>query len=175
MGARFSCLMVALALLLGGCASQLTSDIEVHTEADPKSNLSAYKTYAWLGSAGILNDPQGLWKPPGFDVDMTVRKLIDGQLKAKGISQSDKQPDLLVGYVLGIDMDAMELKQNPEKRFETLQNVPKGALIVVLIDAESGFPVWVGEAIANIRNKGSDEEAMKRLNYAISRMFRDFP
>ena len=89
----------------------MTSDIEVHTEADPKSNLSAYKTYAWLGSAGILNDPQGLWKPPGFDVDTAVRKLIDGQLKTKGISQSDKQPDLLVGYVLGIDMDAMGLEQ----------------------------------------------------------------
>ena len=46
MRARFSFLVLALAFLLGGCASRLTSDIEVHTEADPKSNLSVYKADA---------------------------------------------------------------------------------------------------------------------------------
>ena len=175
MRTRLSFLLLALVFLLGGCATELTSDIEVNTESDPKANLSAYKTYTWLGSAGILNDPQGLWKPPGFDVDTEVRKLIDAQLQSKGITKSDKEPDLLVGYVVGIDMDAMELKQNPEKRFETLKNVPKGALVVVLIDADTGFPIWVGEAIANVRNKGSDEEALKRLSYAINKMFSNFP
>ena len=175
MRTRLSLPIFALMLLLGGCASRLTSDIDVHTESDPKANLSAYKTYTWLGSAGILRDPQGIWEPPGFDVDAEVRKLIDSQLKAKGITESDKHPDLLVGYVLGIDMEAIELKKNPEKNFDTLKNVPKGALVVVLVDADSGFPVWVGEAVANIRHKSSDEEALKRLKYAISRMFSNFP
>ena len=162
-------------LLLGACASSLTRDIDVHTEADPKANLSAYTSYAWLGSAGLLNDSQGLWKPRGFDVDTTIRKLIDSKLQAKGIVRTDSQPDLLVGYVLGIDMDALELKKNPQTRFETLQNVPKGALVVVLIDADTGFPVWVGEAIANVKTQYSDNQSLKRLDYAINTMFGQLP
>ncbi len=172
---RIPLLLAVLAFLLNACATSLTSDIEVETESDPKANLAGYKTYNWLGSAGILNDPQGHWKPPGFDVDMEIRKLIDSKLKAKGVSRDEKSPDLLVGYVIGVDMEAMELKKNPETSFETLQNVPKGALVVVLIDADTGFPVWVGQATANVRNSGSDEEVIKRLEYAINKMFSSFP
>ncbi len=162
-------------LLLSACASSLTRDIEVHTETDPKANLAAYKSYAWLGSAGLLNDPQGLWKPKGFDVDREIRKLIDSRLQAKGMVRAGNQPDLLVGYVLGIDMDALELKKNPKTNFETLHNVPKGALVVVLVDADSGFPVWVGEAVANVKTSHSDAESRKRLDYAISEMFSQLP
>jgi len=52
----FSALLV---LVLVACASPLTQDIKVDAEADPKANLAGYNTYAWLGSAAILNDPKG--------------------------------------------------------------------------------------------------------------------
>jgi len=51
-------------LFLAACAMVQTDDIKVEAEVDPKANFSGYKTYTWLGSAAILNDPDGRWKPP---------------------------------------------------------------------------------------------------------------
>lgn len=160
------------ALLVAACATAPTSDIKVRTEVDPKANLAGYHSYAWLGSAGILNDPDRTWKPVSFDIDAVVRGLIDEQLQKKGIMPASGQPDLLVGYALGIDMKALEIKQDPKTKFTTLENVPKGALVVVLVDADTGYTIWAGEAVANIRKeRKDDEEARQRLAYAIRKMF----
>ncbi|MCK5721591.1 MAG: hypothetical protein KAI84_03575, partial [Gammaproteobacteria bacterium] len=54
-------------LFLSGCTPIPTDDIKIVTEADPKANFSGYKTYAWLGAAAVLLDPEGKWKPAEFD------------------------------------------------------------------------------------------------------------
>ena len=70
-------------LLLAGCASTMTKDIRVETEADPKANLAGYSCYTWLGSAAIIYDPEGQWEPPEFDMDNEIRFLIDRELAAR--------------------------------------------------------------------------------------------
>lgn len=52
-------------LLVAGCASTPTQDIKVDAQADPKARFSGYKTYAWLGSARLIADEDGVWEPPG--------------------------------------------------------------------------------------------------------------
>jgi len=163
-----------LLLLLAGCAS-VTKDIRVDAEVDPKVDLTGYKTYAWLGSAQIVVDTIGKWEPPGFDADAEVKWLIDRELRARNVSRVDDNPDMFVAYVAGIDMDALELKVDPETRREMLDSVPKGALAVVFIDAASGKPVWVGVATADIQETPTDEVVRKRLDYAVKEMFRLLP
>ncbi len=61
-----------LLLMLTGC-STVTNDIQISAEADPKISFSGYKSYAWLGAAGIMFDEAGRWEPPAFDADPEVK------------------------------------------------------------------------------------------------------
>ena len=161
-------------ILVSGCASYPKEDIEVATEADPKVNFSAYKTYAWLGSVEIVNDPDGIWEPLGFDSDSEIVALVDKELAKRRMIESDSNPDMLVAYALGVDMAAMQYKNNPNAELAVLENVPQGALVIVMMDPETDYVTWAGIAVAEIKNMGK-ETAVKRLNYAISKMFKELP
>lgn len=162
-------------LLLAGCASTMTRDIQVSTDADPKANFAGYKTYSWLGSAAILFDEDGQWEPPEFDADAEIRFLIDRELRDHGMSQNSVSPDLVVAYAAGIDMDSMEIKIDPESDMEVLENVPRGALTVILIDAETGLAIWAGVATAEIQQNPTAETTRLRLEHAVGKMFGELP
>ena len=163
-----------LLLMLTGC-STVTQDIQISAEADPKISFSGYKNYAWLGATGIMFDEAGRWRPPAFDADTEVKFNIDRELRARGMSESDTKPDLLVAFAAGIDMDNIEFVKNDKNELETLKNVPKGALLIVLVDAGSGLPIWVGAAAADIQEHVDSETAKLRLNYAVTEMFKKLP
>lgn len=167
-------LLVSLSILaLSGCATVPVDDIDVTSDADPKANFSGYKTYAWLGSLAVLNDPQGMWKPKGFDIDSEVTFLINRELRKASIQETSVNPDLIVVYAMGVDMSALKEKMNPDTELKTIQNVPQGALVITLIDAETGFIIWAANATAEIKNL-QPEQAKKRLDYAVKKMFSEF-
>lgn len=164
-------LIIGVMALLGvGCAT-VTKDIKVDAETNPQADLGGYKTYAWIGSAQIINDPRGQWEPPQLDADAEIRWLIDRELRERGFTEVNANPDLLVGFAAGINMEALELVKDPEKKTDMLKNVPKGALVVVLADAATRVPVWLGTATGDIQEKPDVETARKRLDYAVSEMF----
>ncbi len=165
---------IGLGVVLSGCASFPRDDIEIATEADPKVNFSAYKTYAWLGSAQILNDPEGKWEPLGFDADAVITALVDRELSKKGMSQTDSYPDMFVAYALGVDMAMVKFKDDPDAKVTVLEDVPSGALVIIMMDPETEFVTWAGVATAEIQNLG-DDVARKRLDYVVTRMFKQLP
>ena len=168
-------LLVLLTIMhLAGCTSVPVDDISIESEADPKVNFSGYKTYAWLGAAGILNDPQGKWEPPKFDADAEITFLIDQELRKRGMTEVTENPDMVVAYALGVDMAALKLKQDPTTNMHSLEEVPQGGLIVVLIDPETEFPTWVSIATAELKEL-EPEMAKKRLAYAVNSMFKKLP
>lgn len=166
-----------ICLLAAGCASQqLTKDIEVTTRQRPGVDISRYKTYAWLETSQIVNDPMGQWEPPDFDSDAAVQRLIDRELAKHGVTLSEDKPDMLVTFVAGIDMLSLELREDPHKDGkQTLQNIPKGALVVVLAEAESRVRLWVGVAAGDIGKQPDSSTVQRRLDYAITEMFREYP
>ncbi|MFZ5570232.1 MAG: DUF4136 domain-containing protein [Thermodesulfobacteriota bacterium] len=163
-------------LVLSACTWGVPlKDINVTIEADPKAKFSGYKTYTWLGSTAILNDAEGLWEPPGFDADAHVKYLIDRELRNRGMEENRNDPDMGVAFALGVDMDALGLKTDPKTKMAAMKNVPKGALVVALVDTETGFVIWMGTATAEVQ-KDIDEEAIKkRLDFAVTRMFWRMP
>jgi hypothetical protein len=164
-----------LPLLVLGCANPMTSDISIETETNPKVAFNGYKTYSWLGVAAILNDPEGRWEPPAFDADAEITFLIDRELRARGMVESQVDPDLLVFYGAGIDMESVEIKIDPDTDLEQMVNVPRGALTVILIDGESELAVWGGVATAEVKQDPDPEVVRKRLAYAIEKMFARLP
>lgn len=166
--------VLVLVGFLAGCASVPKDDIQVDAEADPKVNFSGYKTYAWLGSVGIVNDPEGSWEPPQFDADAEIVYLVNEALRKRGMSKSNDAPDMLVAYAIGLDMAALKVKQNPDTKISTLENVPQTALILTLIDPETEFVTWAAVATGEFKN-ADPETAKKRLQYVISTMFKKLP
>lgn len=161
-------------VMLVGC-STVTQDIEVSAESDPKVSFTGYKTYTWLGAAAIVFDEAGRWEPPKFDADTEIKFYIDKELRARGMSESTSSPDLVVAFAAGIDMDNIEFVKNAETQLETLKNIPKGALMIVLVDANSGQPLWVGAAAADLQENADIATAKIRLEYAVTEMFKKLP
>jgi hypothetical protein len=162
-------------MLLAGCATVPTKDIQIDAQADPKANFSGYKTYAWLGAAAIINDPYGQWEPPAFDADAEIKFLIDRELRKRGMSETTSDPDLVIAYAAGIDMDVLELKVDPATQMELVENVPQGGLAVLLLDSQSGFVIWVGVATAEIQERPDTKAAKARLEYVVTRLFKKLP
>jgi hypothetical protein len=167
--------LTAVMLLLTGCVSGVTQDIVVETNSDPKANLSEYTRYAWLGSAAIVFDEAGQWEPPEFDADAEIKFLIDRELRDHGMTEDSASPDLIVVYAAGIDMDNLGINIDPESGLEALENIPKGALSVILVNAETGLAIWAGVATADIQESPTTETIKKRLNFAVTEMFAELP
>ncbi|MCK4833712.1 MAG: DUF4136 domain-containing protein [Gammaproteobacteria bacterium] len=160
-------------LITSGC-STLTGDIEIETHDLPESNYGTYKTYAWAGSAQIVFDPIGQWEQPTLNTDEEVKFNINRELRSKGMYEVQDNPDLLVAFAAGVDMSSLELKQTPSSNKDILTNVPKAALVVALVDTKTGYMVWLGLAEGDVQEQQSINNIRKRIDYAITEMFRRY-
>ncbi len=161
-----------LLVLLAGCAPY-AKDIRVETELDPKANISAYKSYAWLGDVSILNDPNEKWQPSGLDISSEIKFMVDRELRASGLHLSDDKPELAVSFLVGADMESMQLKADPDSKLESLKNIPEAALVVILIDVATENVIWIGKAEAEVQEGADQELVRKRIDYAITKMFKE--
>lgn len=170
----FPVLLLA-SVLLTACATVDTSDIEIVARSSPEARFGSYRTYSWLETAQIVNDPFGQWEPSGFDADAAVKALIDRELGRRGMTAGGNSPDLLVTFVAGIEMTAFEVREGQGSGLPSLQTIPKGALVVVLVDSASMRPVWVGVAGADVKRQQKRDVVRRRLDYAVTEMFRELP
>ena len=168
-------LIFTIMLLVTGCSSVSTNDIEVDATADPKVNFNGYRSYAWLGSAAIVNDAYGQWESPAFDADVEIKFLLNRELRARGMTEDTATPDLVVAFAAGIDMDALSIKTDPETKTDILANIPQGGLIVVLVDRNTGFVVWTGVATAEVQKNANANTMKARLDYAVTKMMKKLP
>lgn len=166
---------LAFIILLVSCTTIPTDDIKVDADVDPKANFTGYKTYAWLAAAQIVFDPEGQWEPRNVDIDAEVQLVINSELGKRNIKQVSDKPDMLVAYAAGIDMTALGLKEDPAAKQKLLENIPKAALVVAFIDAETGYVIWLGEAVGNVQQQADKATVRARIDYAIREMFRLLP
>ncbi len=162
-------------MMLAACTTAPTRDITVDAVADPKASFSGYKTYAWLASAQILFDPEGQWEPKDVDIDTEVQSIINSELQKRGMAEVSTDPDMFVAYAAGVDMTTLGLKENPETGEKLLENIPGAALVVALVDADTGYVVWIGEAVGEVQQKATEATVRARIDYAIKEMFRLLP
>lgn len=165
---------IVIATFVTSSCATLTNDISVETHADPAIDYSTYKSYAWAGSAQIVYDPVGQWEQPTLDTDEEVKFLINRELRNKGLIEVKSNPDLLVGFAVGVDMANMELKENPDAETEILTNVPKAALVIALTDAATGYTVWLGYAEGQVQEQQTIDNIRKRIDYAVTRIFKAY-
>ena len=168
-------LALSFTVFLTACTTAPTKDIQVDAEADPKASFSGYKTYAWFASAQIVFDPEGQWEPRNVDIDAEVQSIINSKLRKRGMAEVSTNPDMLVAYAAGVDMTTLGLKENPQTGEKLLENIPGAALVVALIDADTGYVIWIGEAVGEVQEQADEATVRARIDYAISEMFRLLP
>jgi len=161
--------------LFAGCATTPTDDIKIQSEVDPKVNFASFETYTWITTAEILNDPEGRWKQPGFDVDAEIRSLINRELGKRGLSESKSNPDMVVTYVTGINMAALKAKTNPDSNEKIFKNVPQGALVIVLANPVTDYIMWMGTAMAEVQQNPDIEVVKNRLDHAVTKVLEQMP
>ena len=165
--------IVVAAFFTSSCAT-LTQDINVETHVNPDVDFSSFKSYAWAGSAQIVFDPVGQWEQPTLDTDEEVKFNINRELRNKGLFEVQSNPDLLVAFAAGVDMTSLELKEDPESKKEVLTNVPKAALVIALIDANTGYTVWLGFAEGDVQEQQTIENIRARIDYAVTEIFKPY-
>ena len=160
-------------LIISSCAT-LTDDIEINTQSDENVNYSNYKTYAWAGSEKIVYDPIGQWEQPTLDTDEEVKYIVNRELRKHGMHQVETNPDLFVAYAAGVDTSVLELREDPNHDKEVLTNVPKAALVIALIDAKTGYTVWLGYAVGDVQQQRTIDDIRERIDYAVSEILAPF-
>ena len=162
------------ALLITSCTS-LTNDIKIKAHANPPDvDYSKYKTYAWAGNAEIVFDPIGQWEQPTLDTDEEVRFLINQEMRALGFHLVESHPDLLVTFAAGVDSTSLGLKEDPANKKEGVTNIPRDALLVALIDASTGYTIWLSYAQGDVQPQQSIEKIRTRIDYAVSKIFKPY-
>jgi hypothetical protein len=148
-----------------GCVS--TSDIKVESVKSEKVDLKGYKTYQILEESGVATES----RVTNLDVNAELQRIINTELGKKGKIPVTNDPDFYVAYLAGTDMDAIKVKVNEEGQ-ETIENVPAAAMILLLVDAETGVIIGISTAEGEVKNLPL-EDRKKRLSYTIKKMLSD--
>ncbi len=159
--------LVTLALVgLSGCVS--TSDIEVENAQSEKVNLNGYKTYQFIQGSGIADDKATKKILDSEKTAARIESLINEELIKKGKVPVSKDPDFLVAYLGGADMETVKTKLD-KKGKEIIEKRPEAALMLMLVDADTGSILWISTAAGEVKNLPL-EDRRKRLQYAVKKM-----
>jgi len=155
--------LVAFALLgFTGCVS--TSDIKVESTKSDKVDLKGYKTYQFIEGSGILQNG----RKKKVNAAEEIEAQINSELMKKGKVPVSKDPDFFVAYMGGSDMDAVKKKLDKNGK-EIIEKSPEAALVLMLVDADSGSIIWMSTAEGEARG-GTKDEIKKRIDYAVKQM-----
>ena len=165
---------IAAGVFLTSSCATITQDINVETHVHPDVDFNTFKSYTWAGSAQIVFDPVGQWEQPTLDTDEEVKFNINRELRGKGLFEVQSNPDLLVAFAAGIDMSSLELKEDPASKKEVLTKIPKAALVIALVDAKTGYTVWLGFAEGDVQEQQTIENIRARIDYAVTEIFKTY-
>jgi hypothetical protein len=144
------------------------------SEWDRNTNFAAFHTYAWQPSP----DPaKGAW-------NQAIVEAVDKQLKAKGLTKVDANPDVWVVYSRSIRKDTTALSGgyifDPLNSGEGSPGVPaipttwkEGTLVLELNDPNTRHVVWRGSVSDTIRD--NENKNLKALDKGIAKLFRQYP
>ncbi|HET8781755.1 MAG TPA: DUF4136 domain-containing protein [Pyrinomonadaceae bacterium] len=172
-------LALMIVIVLGGALSANAQKVNVG--ADPRVNLTTYKTYQWdQGSAGA--NPV---------VTQLIIAAVDAQMAAKGVTKVETDPDLLLSAFAWTESDMQMSYPSWSPSLNSIATgvvvntqswvVTKGTLVVSMADAKNKSEVWRGTASDTMKHgptadKAKDAKtAEKPIKKAVEKMFKQFP
>jgi len=168
-------LLVAPALLL---AQKTTYDF------DKNEDFTKFKTYAMKDGTPV---GQKL-------IDDRIVDAIDTQLKAKGLTKSESNPDVVVVYHVAFDKqkDISSFSSgfgggygpygygwgggfNSTSTTTQVRDILIGTLVIDMADAQKKEVVWRGMATKEIDTNAKPDKRDKSINKAVEKVFKNYP
>ena len=168
-------MLTFLAIAALAACSSATKDIEVDAMADASVDFSTYQTYGWVAASAIVSDAYAQWEAPGFDPVAEIKTQVDAALQKRGMTEVFVDPDDLVAFSVGLDMDALGVKLDPDTDTQMLANIPQGGLALLMADSQTGYLSWIGVATGDVQDNPDDQTVKKRLEYAVSELIKRLP
>jgi hypothetical protein len=175
-------LTVAIALILGFCATAWSQDVTVNYV--PGTDFSKFKTYKWVPIESNMHpDPM---------VEQQIKQSIDNELASKGFVKTDDQnADLYVGYQVSIEeekqWDAYNLGVGPRWSWgmggmgmggmatATSSTIQVGTLGFDVYDRTNQKLIWRGSATKTLNPPKDPEKRQRNLDKAVAKLLKDFP
>jgi hypothetical protein len=168
---------LATGAALAACA---TAPPTVQTDADPQTDFSRYRTYAWVYQGPPSGMSESLYE--------AVRDSIDRQLAAEGFAPGDPG-DFAVAFTVGARSKAAIEDFGPYGPFYPgdafgygwgvigysdidVRNVTEGSLVIDIYDVKTRKPIWHGVATGSL---GSRRAGAGEIDRAVSAVLAEFP
>jgi len=168
-------------LLIAACTG--CSRFTIQSSFDPAARFQGLRTYAWKpGPQPSIGDP----RVSDTNVDTAVRGAVDGELAAKGYSQtSPESADFLVAYDAGIDFetstvaitrstnagaDAWVPRQIPQRT-----DFEQGTVVVLIFSRQTGKMVWRGVVTGIFDPTATAETRRQRITNGVHKLLKEFP
>jgi hypothetical protein len=177
---RSSIPILLAAALLAGCATQPP---QPQSMRDPAANFMAYRTYGWAPRPA----PDGTDAPLAL-LDQNIRESIGAEMKRRGYTESQDNPDLKIAYETA---KADKIENNPVRvgvgiggwgggnvggsvgvSSPSVRNFTEGTLVIHAIDTAKNADVWQGSVSGKLTKGSADASAVR---YAVGTAMRDFP
>ena len=150
-----------------------TKDINVKSKQ--YETYSYYKkTYQWAKATTKVNDPNNKWLPPEFDFEDFTKNTIKQKLEKQGLKYSNDSADIIISFGIDINMAAHKYYLFGDADGNFVVPAPKGALTIVITNKKTNSVVWTAWASSDYKQLDK-VIAKKRMEYAISEMFKKFP
>jgi Domain of unknown function (DUF4136) len=171
--------LVIIILILLGTTSANAQKVKV--EADPKADLTKYKTYSWAQGQSMANPL----------IQQIIIENVDRAMTAKGLTKVQTDPDLTVVAWAATESDMHISYPSWEKSMGSINTgiaagasawpVTKGTMVVDITDAKTKNGVWRAKATDTLEHGPSGSAAKdaksveKKITKAVDKMFKKYP
>jgi Domain of unknown function (DUF4136) len=170
MGKRMALLLLFVLLGYGFAAAQ-----DVSYDYDQTADFSKFKTYKWAAVEGAMY--------PNEIADKNIRAALDAELAKKGLTKTETNPDLLVGYQVAVDKEKQIDTWGSGHWYwggggmqsTTVSTINVGTLVLDMYDPAKKDLVWRGTATKTLNPKNSPEKKQKNLEKAMAKMMKNYP
>ncbi len=160
-------------VILSGCV------VKLRTVYDHQADFSKYKTFCWMDGC------QFKFSGPGYLSDsllhVNIEKAIINELKNKGLTQDNNNPDLLVGLTVTLkDEQAIIYHRSEDAPFyrpfddeSRVMNYLEGTLVLGMADKKESKIVW--ESFATRYLDQNPDFSEEKVGKGIKRLLKHYP
>jgi Domain of unknown function (DUF4136) len=174
------CTMGVMFLL---ATSAFCQDIRYNFDKD--ADFSKFKTYKWVEIKGATQ--------PNAITDKDIKQSVDAQLATKGLTKVDDNPDLLIGYQVGIGTEKQFTSYNSDWGYGPgwyrggwygstggmttgqTSTIYNGMLDLDMYESSKKDLVWRGTATKTIDPNAKPEKQQKNLDKAVAKLLKKYP
>lgn len=170
-----------IGLLLAWCVAASAQEIKYNYLQG--TDFSKYKTYKWVEIPNV--------QYPNSILDDQIKRAIDTQLAAKGLSKTEADPDLYVTYQVAVSQEKQWNAYSTggsmwgwggwggwggmQTTTATTSTIHIGTLNCDLYDVGTKKQIWRGEASKTLGSGKDPQKVEKNINKAMAKLFKKYP